>query len=105
MTDLTAPLGTFLQEHLPRDRGMSRRTVESYVLCFKLLTVFAAGRHSVRPCQLDVHHLDTETVLRFLEHLEQDRGNGVRTRNVRLAAVKSFFRYLELRKPVHLDFG
>ena len=105
MAELAPPLAMFLREYLPRDRGTSRHTVESYALCFKLLVVFAADKHCVRPCQLEIGHLDITTILEFLEHLERDRGNGVRTRNVRLAAIKAFFRFLEFRCPGHLDLA
>ena len=92
MAELASPLAMFLREYLPRDRGASRHTVVSYALCFKLLVVFAADKHDIRPCTLEIGHLDIATILQFLEHLERDRGNGVRTRNARLAAIKSFFR-------------
>ena len=105
MAELAPPLAMFLREHLPRDRGTSRHTVESYALCFKLLVVFAADKHGIRPCTLKIGHLDIATLLEFLEHLERDRGNGVRTRNARLAAIKAFFRFLEFRHPGYLDLA
>lgn len=105
MTDLAGPLAAFLQEHLPRDRGASPHTVASYAASFKLLAVFAAERHKLRPCRLEVGHLDIPTLLAFLQHLETDRDNGVRTRNARLSAIKSFFRYLEFRHPECLDLA
>ena len=105
MAELASPLAMFLREHLPRDRGTSRYTVESYALCFKLLVVFAADKHGIRPCKLEIGHLDIATILEFLEHLERDRGNGVRTRNARLAAIKAFFRFLEFRHPKYLDLA
>ena len=89
MTRLASPLAAFLREHLPRDRGASRHTVESYATSFKLLSIFAADRHGIRPCMLEVGHLDVDTILAFLDHLEAEQGNGVGTRNIRLAAVKS----------------
>ena len=105
MADLAAPLATFLRDYLPRDRGTSRHTVESYALCFKLLVIFAAHKHGIRPCTLDIGHLDIATLLEFLEYLERDRENGVRTRNARLAAIKAFFRFLEFRRPGYLDLA
>ena len=105
MAELAPPLAMFLREYLPRDRGTSRHTVESYALCFKLLVVFAADKHGIRPCTLEIGHLDIATLLEFLEHLERDRGNGVRTRNAQLAAIKAFFRFLEFRHPGYLDLA
>ena len=105
MTDLAGPLAAFLQEHLPRDRGASPHTVASYAASFKLLAAFAAERHKLRPCRLEVEHLDVPTLLAFLNHLETDRDHGVRTRNARLSAIKSFFRYLEFRHPECLDLA
>ena len=105
MTRLATPLAAFLREHLPRDRGASRHTVESYTTSFRLLAAFAADRHGIRPCRLEVGHLDVDTILAFLDHLEAERGNGVGTRNIRLAALKSFFRFLEFRHPDCLDMA
>ena len=105
MSDLAVPLAAFLREHLPRDRGSSPHTIASYAASFKRLAVFVAQRHKVRPCQLEIGHLDTTTLLAFLDHLETDRNNSVRTRNARLSAIKSFFRYLEFRHPEWLDLA
>ena len=72
MAELAPSLAMFLREYLPRDRGTSRHTVESYALCFKLLVVFAADKHGIRPCKLKIGHLDIATILEFLEHLERN---------------------------------
>lgn len=89
---------------------MLRRSVETtvhtwdaYAYSFQLLVTFAAGRLRKRPCLLQIEDIDVPTILAFLEHIEQTRGNKARTRNARLAAVKSFFRYLEHRVPAVLD--
>ena len=105
MTGLASPLSAFLREYLPRDRGASRHTIESYATGFKLLATFAADRHGIRPCALEVGHLDVDTILAFLDHLEAERGNSVSTRNIRLAAVKAFHRFLEFRYPDCLDMA
>ena len=99
MTELAPCLATFLRQYLPRDKGARRNTVESYACSFKLLVVFAAENYGVSPCELEVEHLDTHTILGFLEFLENKRGNAVGTRNARLAAIKSFFHFLEFREP------
>ncbi len=105
MTLLATPLAAFLREYLPRDRGASRHTIENYVRGFKLLAPFAANRYGIRPCTLEVGHLDVDTILAFLDHLEAERGNSVNTRNVRLATLKSFFHFLEFRYPEYLDIA
>ena len=92
MTRPASPLSTFLREYPPRDRGASRHTAESCATSFRLLAVFAAERHSTRPCMLEIGHLDAGTIPAFLDHLEAKRRNSIATRNIRLAAIKSFFR-------------
>jgi integrase/recombinase XerD len=103
MTALAPHLSTYLLEHLPRDRGASRHTVDSYAYSFQLLVGFAAKRLRVRPCELQVEQLGAELILDFLDHIESKRANTPRTRNARLAAFKSFFRFLEYRAPACLD--
>ncbi len=105
MTDLAKHLGAFLREYLPRDSGASPHTVSSYALCFKLFVGFVSERLDVRPCLLETDDLGVELILDFLEHLENECGNSVRTRNNRLAAIKSFFRYLEFRETHRLDLA
>ncbi len=103
MTMLAPPLTAFLREHLPRERRASIHTCDAYAYSFQLLVAFAACRLRKRPCLLQIEDLDVPTILAFLEHVEQNRGNKARSRNARLAAVKSFFRYLEHREPAVLD--
>ena len=105
MTDLAPHLTTFLQEHLPRERNFSRHTIQSYTECFKLLVLHAAEQLKIRPCALMVEHFTVPLLVAFLESLEKDRNNSVGTRNIRLAAIKSFFRYLEYRVPGCLDLA
>lgn len=103
MTMLAPQLTAFLREHLPRERRASIHTCDAYAYSFQLFVTFAAHRLRKRPCLLQVEDLDVPTILAFLEHVEQNRGNKARSRNARLAAVKSFFRYLEHREPAVLD--
>ena len=102
MTDLARHLGIFLRQYLPRDRRASRHTIESYTVSLKLLVLFAAERLSVRPCVLEVEQLTTQLILDFLDSLERERENTVATRNVRLAAIKALFRFLEYRSASYL---
>ncbi len=97
MTALAPYLSAFLLEHLPRERNASQHTTEAYAYSFKLLVCFAASRLDLKPCQVEVEQLDVPLILAFLQHIETDRGNSARTRNARLAAIHSFFRFLEYR--------
>jgi site-specific recombinase XerD len=103
MTNLATFLSSFLREHLPRERNASAHTCEAYTYSFKLLVVFAAQRQQLKPSQLTIEHLDATTVLAFLEYIERERKCSARTRNARLAAIKSFFGFLEYRLPTILD--
>jgi site-specific recombinase XerD len=103
MTQLAPHLTTFLREHLPRERRASIHTCDAYAYSFQLLLKFTAQRLGKRPCLLKIEDIDVPTILAFLEHVEEVRGNKPRSRNARLAAVKSFFRYLEHRVPTALD--
>ena len=103
MTALAPYLSAFLLEHLPRERKASPHTSEAYAQSFKLLVCFAADRLHVKPFQIEIEQLDVPMILAFLEHIEGNRGNTARTRNARLAAIHSFFRFLEYRLVSSLD--
>src|SRR6266545_504589 len=82
-------------------RQASPNTVAAYRDGWRLLLGFAAGRTGKQPSELDVADLDAALIGAFLEHLETERHNSVRTRNARLAAIRSFFRFAALRHPEH----
>ena len=103
MTALAPHLSDFLREHLPKERRASQHTCEAYAQSFQLLLGFAASRLKIKPSKIEIERLDAPLILAFLEHLEKKRGNSVRTRNARLAAINSFFRFLEYRVPSCLD--
>jgi len=103
MTALAPHLARFLREHLPCDQRASPHTCDAYAYSFQILVAFAAQRLRMRPSQLEIEQLDVPLILAFLEHIERDRGNKARSRNARLAAVRSFFRFLEYRVPACLD--
>ncbi|MEY2925803.1 MAG: hypothetical protein RL367_280 [Pseudomonadota bacterium] len=95
-----APLITgFLREYMPQARGMSPHSCEAYAHSFRLLFAFAAQRLHTRPSRLELEQIDADMVLAFLGHIERERGNSAATRNVRLAAIKAFMRYVELKHP------
>ena len=103
MTPIAPLIETFLRDTLACQRGASRHTRDSYASSFQLLFVFAADRLKVRPSALTLEQIDAGLVSAFLEHLEDERKNAAVTRNVRLAAIKSFFRFLEYRQPAALE--
>ena len=103
MTALAPHLSIYLREHLPRERAVSPHTVKTYANCFVLLVQFAADRLKRRPTDLEIEDLGTDMIMAFLDHVENGRGSCVRTRNGRLAAIRSFFRYIEYRIPACLD--
>jgi site-specific recombinase XerD len=101
MSALAPTLQAFFTDRLQRQREASPHTVAAYRDTMRLLLVFAAHQVRKQPCQLDVADLDAARVGAFLDHLQRDRGNSGRTRNARLAAIHSLFRYAALRHPEH----
>ena len=95
MTPVAPLIEAFLHETLACQRGVSQHTCNSYAYSFQLLFVFAAERLKVTPSSLTLEQLDSGLVSAFLEYLEDKRKNAPETRNVRLAAIKSFFHFLE----------
>ena len=103
MTDLAPVLQAFFTDRLARQRHASGQTVAAYRDAWRLLLAFAAGRTGKQPSKLGIADLDAPLIGDFLDHLEQERGNGARTRNARLAAVRSVFAYAALRHPEHAE--
>ena len=97
---LLAPhITAFLQERLPIERRASPNTCDSYAHAFRLLFEYAGDCMKVPPSQIHLEQLDAPLVVNFLNHLEKVRGNGAGSRNIRLAAIKSFMHYMEYRVP------
>lgn len=103
MTPLAPHLTAFLQQRLRVERGASEHTCQSYCYAFQLLLSFASDKLKAAPSALSLEQLDAPLVLAFLEHLERVRGNSPQSRNVRLAAIKSFMRFVEHRVPPALE--
>jgi site-specific recombinase XerD len=99
MTPLAPLITVFLRDYMPRQRGYSPRTCETYAVSFKLLLEYAAARTRTRPSRLSIEQLDAPLIVDFLAHIEQERGNTAATRNLRLAAVRAFMRYVEHHVP------
>src|SRR5437588_1583306 len=94
-------LQAFFTDRLLRQRQASPHTVAGYRDSFRLLLKFAKERLRKSPSQLRIEDLDAPFLGLFLEHLESTRKNSARTRNVRLGAIHSFFRYVALEEPAH----
>jgi site-specific recombinase XerD len=103
VTPIAPHITAFLREYLSVHRGASQHTRDSYACTFQLLFDFASKQLKVAPSAIGLEQIDAILVSLFLEHLERARGNAATTRNVRLAAIKAFFRFLEHRMPAALD--
>jgi integrase/recombinase XerD len=101
MSMLAPALEAFFTERLAAQRNASPNTIAAYRDTWRLVLRFVHARTGKEPCQLDVADLDASVIGAFLEYLETERRNSVRTRNARLAAIRSFFRYAALRHPEH----
>ncbi len=100
--DLPALLQAFFTDRLLRQRHASPHTLAAYRDCFRLLLQFATARLGKMPATLRIADLDAPLIGRFLDHLEGVRHNSARTRNARLGAIHSFFRYVALEEPAQL---
>ena len=103
MTSLPSPLAphvqAFFTEHLCHQKRVSPETLASCRDSFRLLLTFVKETVGIEPSALCVADLDTPTLLAFLDHLEDKRGNAIRSRNIRLSALRTFFRFVALREP------
>ena len=97
-----ALLQDFFHRRLVAQLGASAHTIASYRDTFTLFLGYAAQRTGRTPSALTLSDLDAHMVLGFLDHLETERSNSPRTRNLRLAAIRSFMRYVSLREPTLL---
>jgi site-specific recombinase XerD len=101
MTLVAPTLQAFFTDRLTRQLQASPRTIASYRDTLRLLLSFTHDTTGKPPSSLDWHDLDEPLISSFLEHLETDRHNSTRTRNLRLTAIRSLFRYAALRHPEH----
>lgn len=101
ISTLPALLQAFFMDRLMQQRQASSYTVASYRDTFRLLLQYAQRRLGKAPSNLTVSELDTPLLGAFLDYLEHERKNSARSRNVRLAAIHSFFRYVALHAPEH----
>jgi integrase/recombinase XerD len=101
MTAIAPTLQAYFTDRLIRQRRVSPHTISAYRDTIRLLITFAAARAGKSASKLTFDDLDSRTIGAFLDHLENDRGCTARTRNARLAAIRSFYRYAALQHPEH----
>ena len=101
MTALAPTLEAFFTQRLAGQLQASPHTIAAYRDTFRLLLRYAQARVGKKPSQLDLADLDAPAISAFLDYLEHDRGNTIRTRNARLAAIHSLFAYAALSHPEH----
>jgi integrase/recombinase XerD len=103
MTAIASHVTAFFQQRLTLERRASANTCDSYAYAFKMLLGYASNRLKTAPSRLELEQIDAPMVVSFLNHLESARTNGASSRNVRLAAIKSFMRFIEYRVPSALE--
>jgi site-specific recombinase XerD len=96
-------LERFFTQRLMQERRVSPHTIGSYRDTFRLLLKFTHGRLHKSPSALVLEEIDAPLIKSFLNHLEKQRGVTARTRNLRLTAIRSFFRYIEFELPTHSE--
>jgi len=101
MTALAPALQAFFTNRLITQRNCSPQTIAAYRDTFTLLLRFVHAQTGKQPFELDIDDLDAPLIGAFLTHLERDRGNSARTRNARLGAIHSFYRFAALEHPEH----
>ncbi len=100
-----ALLQNFFHRRLVAERGASAHTIASYRDTFELLLQYLEQRTGTTPSALTLDDLDAPVILAFLDYLEAERGNGSRTRNLRLTAIRSFMHYVSLHEPTALPIA
>jgi integrase/recombinase XerD len=103
MSMLAPTMQAFFTDRLTRQRNASPHTIAAYRDTLRLLLAFAHQRTGKQPCQLALDDLDAPLIGAFLDHLEHERHNSIRTRNARLAAIRSLFHYAALEHPEHAE--
>jgi len=106
MTSSSVPVAALVQaffvEFLLNQKHASPRTLAAYRDAFRLLLQFVRATYHIEPAVLKVENLDAPIILAFLDHIEGQRANSIRSRNARLAAMRSFFRFVQMREPAAL---
>jgi integrase/recombinase XerD len=99
ITSFSTLLQSFFTDRLINQRQVSTHTIASYRDTFRLLLAFAQKQFNKSPSQLELDDLNAPFIGAFLDHIQSDRHNGSRTRNLRLTAIRSFFKYVAFQEP------
>jgi len=99
---LAKQLESFFRERLTQQRNATPATIASYRDALRLLVIFASRRARKKPCTLSIEDLDRDTILAYLDDLEQTRGNSIHTRNARLTAIRSLFHHIAANDPASI---
>lgn len=102
MTTLGTLIISFFRNYLVNQKGYPQNTISSYSDCIRLLIAYSCDHLKVPIEKLDLFHFTDDLILDFLDHLENERGNTIVTRNQRLAAIKTLFRFLALQDPTFI---
>jgi len=102
-TDFSKSLTDFLSKYLPGERGLSANTINSYKITFILFIGFIESQKKISVNKLSLKDITKECIVEFLEWLQRERKCSDSTRNVRLAAIHSFFNYLQYEAPENLN--
>jgi integrase/recombinase XerD len=101
MSHLAPTMQAFFTDRLIRERNASPNTIAAYRDTMRLLLTFASEQLAVEPSRLQIGDIDAPLIGAFLDHLEQERHCSPRTRNQRLTAIRSLYRYAARRHPDH----
>lgn len=102
ITDLARYLTSFFTEYLSGIRNLSKNTIRAYRDTFRLLLVFYREVYAIPPEKLVIKKMNDKTIIQYLDWLQKERKCTNSTRNQRLAAIHTFFRYLQLQNPENL---
>ncbi|TJX12761.1 integrase [Tissierella creatinini] len=97
--NLSVYISNYLSKYLPGIAGLSTNTILSYRDMFRLLITFYESELSISPEKIQINNLNHDNILNFLKWLEENRGNSISTRNIRLASIHAFSRYLMKKEP------
>ena len=104
-TEFSKHLRTFFANYLPSVKNLSGNTISSYRDAFRLLLIFCQDIRNLKPEKLCFKHFSDELIIQFLEWLQTERSCSISTRNQRLVAIHSFFRYVQVQEPAYLHLS